>query len=158
MGESKDGTSDGPAQDYIVVPGQKWLDGICVAPGIVRQFVVMPCKSCPLTGYLKLTHDHWDRDTPSKGQKTGEEKHGGLQIEIIPSYRSGLRFWHRDESPDEYDDSYDSFLDDMKTPRDLGFEPGGEIRSYPPNLILLEPADIQEMAGASDASAEIRVK
>ena len=31
-------------QDYVVVPGQKWLDGICVAPGIVRQFVAMPCK------------------------------------------------------------------------------------------------------------------
>ena len=30
-------------QDYVVVPGQKWLDGICVAPGIVRQFVAMPC-------------------------------------------------------------------------------------------------------------------
>jgi hypothetical protein len=31
-------------QDYVVVPGQDWLDGICVAPGIVRQFVAMPCK------------------------------------------------------------------------------------------------------------------
>lgn len=30
-------------QDYLVVPGQEWLDGICVAPGIVRQFVAMPC-------------------------------------------------------------------------------------------------------------------
>ena len=49
MGEPSDGMSDGPSQDYIVVPGQKWLDGICVAPGIVRQFVAMPCKFCPLT-------------------------------------------------------------------------------------------------------------
>jgi hypothetical protein len=31
-------------QDYVIVPGQEWLDGICVAPGIVRQFVAMPCK------------------------------------------------------------------------------------------------------------------
>lgn len=31
-------------QDYVVVPGQEWLDGICVAPGIVRQFAAMPCK------------------------------------------------------------------------------------------------------------------
>ena len=31
-------------QDYVVVPGQKWLDGICVAPGIVRQFVAMSCE------------------------------------------------------------------------------------------------------------------
>lgn len=31
-------------QDYIVVPGQPWIDGICVAAGVVRQFVAMPCK------------------------------------------------------------------------------------------------------------------
>ena len=31
-------------QDYIVFPGQKWLDGICIGPGIVRQFVAMPCE------------------------------------------------------------------------------------------------------------------
>jgi hypothetical protein len=30
-------------QDYVVVPGQSWLDGTCVASGIVRQFVAMPC-------------------------------------------------------------------------------------------------------------------
>jgi hypothetical protein len=29
-------------QEYIVVPGQVWLDGICVAPGVIRQFVAMP--------------------------------------------------------------------------------------------------------------------
>lgn len=34
----------GGEQDYIVVPGQNWIDGVCVAPGIVRQFVAMPCK------------------------------------------------------------------------------------------------------------------
>ncbi|OAP62752.1 hypothetical protein AYL99_01979 [Fonsecaea erecta] len=28
--------------DYVIVPGPEWLDGICVAPGIVRQFVAMP--------------------------------------------------------------------------------------------------------------------
>lgn len=31
-------------QDYVIVPGQDWLDGICVGPGIVRQFIAMPCK------------------------------------------------------------------------------------------------------------------
>lgn len=29
-------------QDYIVCPGQPWLDGFCVAKGIVRQFVAAP--------------------------------------------------------------------------------------------------------------------
>ncbi len=32
-------------QDYIVLPQQRWIDGICVAPGVVRQFVAMPCGS-----------------------------------------------------------------------------------------------------------------
>lgn len=35
---------DQRAQDYVVVPGQKWLDGICVQEGVVRQFVAMPCE------------------------------------------------------------------------------------------------------------------
>src|SRR4051794_9132181 len=26
-------------QDYIVLPHQRWLDGICTSPGIVKQFV-----------------------------------------------------------------------------------------------------------------------
>jgi hypothetical protein len=34
----------GMQQDYVVIPGQKWIDGVCVAPGIVRQFVAMPCE------------------------------------------------------------------------------------------------------------------
>ena len=29
-------------QDYAVLPEQPWLDGYCVAKGIVRQFVAMP--------------------------------------------------------------------------------------------------------------------
>jgi len=36
-------------QDYVVVPGQSWLDGIAVEPGVVRQFVAMPCKPKPYT-------------------------------------------------------------------------------------------------------------
>lgn len=28
-----------PIQDYIVVPEQKWLDGVAVNPSVVRQFV-----------------------------------------------------------------------------------------------------------------------
>ncbi|KAL4751101.1 hypothetical protein BDW72DRAFT_212901 [Aspergillus terricola var. indicus] len=57
-------------QDYLVVPGQPWLDGIAVSPGIVRQFVAMPLGS----GYTV------------EGQVSGKEKIGGIQIEVIPSY------------------------------------------------------------------------
>lgn len=45
MDEIPDESADGQqVQDYLVVPGQEWIDGICVAPGIVRQFVAMPRK------------------------------------------------------------------------------------------------------------------
>jgi hypothetical protein len=29
-------------QNYLVVPGQPWLDGFSVARGMIRQFVAMP--------------------------------------------------------------------------------------------------------------------
>ena len=29
-------------QDYVVVPGQPWLDGFSVGEGLIRQFVAMP--------------------------------------------------------------------------------------------------------------------
>jgi len=42
MEETTNDGNDELEQDYIVIPGQRWLDGICVAPGVVRQFVAMP--------------------------------------------------------------------------------------------------------------------
>lgn len=56
-------------QDYVVVPGQRWLDGFAVSPGVVRQFVAMPMGS----GYSV------------EAQLTGQEVLGGLQFEITPS-------------------------------------------------------------------------
>ncbi|KAL4740495.1 hypothetical protein BDV11DRAFT_204276 [Aspergillus similis] len=49
-------------QDYLVVPGQQWLDGIAAAVG---------------SGYTV------------EGQVSGKEKFGGIQIEVIPSYEHG---------------------------------------------------------------------
>ncbi|KAL3431832.1 hypothetical protein BDV09DRAFT_206421 [Aspergillus tetrazonus] len=46
-------------QDYLVIPGQQWLDGIAEAVG---------------SGYTV------------EGQVSGKEKFGGIQIEVIPSY------------------------------------------------------------------------
>jgi hypothetical protein len=51
-------------EDYVVVPGQPWLDGINAGNGFIRQFVAMPLGM----GYTV------------EGQVTGEERHGGLQI------------------------------------------------------------------------------
>ncbi|KAF7448574.1 integral membrane protein [Pyrenophora tritici-repentis] len=55
-------------QDYIIVPGQKWLDGIAEADGSVRQFVAMPFGS----GYSV------------ESQVTGKDAAGGIQFEITP--------------------------------------------------------------------------
>ena len=55
-------------QDYLVVPGQPWLDGYCVGKGIIRQFVAMPLGE----GYT------------AEEQLTGEADFGGMQIEVFP--------------------------------------------------------------------------
>ncbi|KAM0351768.1 hypothetical protein ACHAPU_002280 [Fusarium lateritium] len=53
-------------QDYVVVPGQRWLDGMAVKPGQVRQFVAMPVGS----GHSV------------EAQMTGQETAAGIQFEI----------------------------------------------------------------------------
>lgn len=66
-----------------------------------------------------------------EGQKTGEEKHGGLQIEVIPSYMPGLAKWLvKDEEAALYNSGL--FVQEIKTPRELGLGPGVQIKSYPP--------------------------
>ena len=59
-------------QDYLVVPGQPWLDGFCVEKGLIRQFVAMPLGE----GYT------------AEEQLTGEAEHGGLQIAVYPMQAS----------------------------------------------------------------------
>ncbi|GKT47966.1 uncharacterized protein ColSpa_08147 [Colletotrichum spaethianum] len=55
-------------QDYVVVPEQNWLDGIVSEDGKIRQFVAQPKGS----GFSV------------EAQVTGDEKVGGIQIELIP--------------------------------------------------------------------------
>ncbi|MAS96613.1 MAG: hypothetical protein CMO55_25775 [Verrucomicrobiales bacterium] len=55
-------------QDYMVVPGQPWLDGFSVAKGEIRQFVAMPLGK----GYSV------------EEQITGEARWGGLQLQVYP--------------------------------------------------------------------------
>jgi hypothetical protein len=57
-----------PAQDYVVVPGQPWLDGFAVAKGIIRQFVAMP-----------LGGGHSVEE-----QVTGKAETGGVQVQVYP--------------------------------------------------------------------------
>lgn len=53
-------------QDYVVIPTQKWLDGINNGNGTVRQFVAMPLGQ----GYTV------------EAQVTDEEKYGGFQLVV----------------------------------------------------------------------------
>ena len=55
-------------QDYLVAPGQPWLDGFCVRKGLIRQFVAMPMEQ----GYT------------AEEQLSGAAEHGGLQIVVYP--------------------------------------------------------------------------
>ena len=51
-------------QDYIVIPDQKWLDGVAVTPGKVRQFVAVSAAS----GY-----DDWNQPPHSPPKKNSAE-------------------------------------------------------------------------------------
>jgi hypothetical protein len=54
--------------DYLVSPGQPWLDGYVVDGGTIRQFVAAPLG-------LGVTAEE---------QITGEAEFGGLQLEVVP--------------------------------------------------------------------------
>lgn len=62
------GKSSAVAQDYMVVPEQKWIDGIATSPGMVRQFVAMPSGS----GYSVEV------------QVTGKEEFAGMLFSVTP--------------------------------------------------------------------------
>ncbi len=64
------GLHRGP-QDYMVAPGQPWLDGYCVEKGVIRQFVAMLLGA----GYT------------AEEQVTGKAEHGGLQVVVYPMKR-----------------------------------------------------------------------
>lgn len=57
-----------PPQDYLVTPGQPWLDGFAVRKGVIRQFVAMPLGA----GYS------------AEEQITGKAETGGLQLQVYP--------------------------------------------------------------------------
>lgn len=51
----------------MVIPEQRWLDGIAVKAGLVRQFVAVPLG----------------RNSTVEGQITGSERFGGIQFEVV---------------------------------------------------------------------------
>jgi hypothetical protein len=70
-------------QDYVVIPEQKWLDGIATGNGTVNQFVAMPLGQ----GYT------------IEAQITDEEKFGGFQLVGFEAVEG--RFPERDPAIDE---------------------------------------------------------
>jgi len=101
-------------QDYVVAPGQPWLDGYCVEKGVIRQFVAMPLGA----GYS------------AEEQITGKGEYGGLQIIVYPMKREVFerRFPKTDiqfstrrmaEGPPEIH---------ACTSADMGLAPGGRMR------------------------------
>lgn len=61
-------------EDYMVAPPQPWLDGFNAGKGLIKQFVAMKMGQ----GYTV------------EGQVMGEEKHGGIQILMIPPKQDAL--------------------------------------------------------------------
>ena len=90
-------------QDYIVIPDQKWLDGIATSPGIIKQFVATgmapPRRETTQNSKGKSRADGSDSCVPESGigedaqvgatvewQLTGQDTVGGIQLHIIPSF------------------------------------------------------------------------
>ena len=96
-------------QNYLVVPGQPWLDGYCVEKGVIRQFVAMPLGE----GYT------------AEEQLTGAARHGGLQLSVHPMKREVYDRWFGDRM---------EFLAQgepvacYSLSADMGLAPGGQMR------------------------------
>ena len=95
-------------QDYLVVPGQPWLDGFCVEKGLIRQFVAMPLGE----GYT------------AEEQLTGEAEHGGLQIAVYPMKRSKYEEIHRISEATLRSEA----VPGASIPPEMGLAPGGLMR------------------------------
>jgi hypothetical protein len=98
-----------------------------------------------------------------EGQKTGEEKHGGLQIEIIPSYEENLRIWTKSSdvptNPDKLLDFFasSSTLAESLTPAELGLSPGAKVRSYSAPAILNVHCKISDLVCGDGNEAHLSV-
>ena len=87
-----------------------------------------------------------------EGQKTGQEKFGGLQIEIVPSFQTNLRTWQL--APTDQDRrvvpfDFSKSLDEQKTPSELGLEAGVKIRLYPSHPTYWAPYQIRDLIGTA---------
>lgn len=100
-------------QNYLVIPGQPWLDGYCVEKGVIRQFVAMPLGS----GYT------------AEEQVTGEATHGGLQLEVFPMREADYLRLGLDKDDGEFGRAvFTKELAMGVASSDMGLAPGGRMR------------------------------
>ena len=105
-------------QDYVVVPGQPWLDGFCVAKGTIRQFVAMPLGK----GFT------------AEEQLTGQAENGGLQIIAFPMKANVYKELF--ERPVLVEERSELLMERLEAPprlrpqgpREMGLAPGGLMR------------------------------
>ena len=112
-------------QDYVVVPHQQWLDGICTASGVVRQ--VLPL-SLPIFQGAVTPNPHvfqfvampLGHGYTIEEQITGQAKQGGIQIDVYPLLASAV----------EFKDEIGSSKDIRMCPRELQISEGRQISMH----------------------------
>jgi hypothetical protein len=109
--------------DYVVVPGQPWLDGFCVAKNQIRQFTAMPLGA----GYT------------AEEQITARAEHGGLQIIVYPMKAERYELLERERRERErvrarraamahLDAGIMCALASVPAPKAMGLAAGGRMR------------------------------
>ncbi|WP_406193698.1 hypothetical protein OG331_08655 [Streptomyces sp. NBC_01017] len=106
-------------QNYVVLPRQRWLDGINSGKGTVRQFVAVPLG-------LGATVE---------GQVTGEEVWGGVQLQSFPLKEPQLARWRREET--------------LRAERARAFMPSGGYGAAMPMAAAPAQGAVSAPAGAS---------
>ena len=98
-------------QNYLVIPGQPWLDGFCVGEGLIRQFVAMPLGD----GYT------------AEEQITGKAENGGIQLLVCPMKADIYSMYcSRRLEPEPCMDEF--FGHQEKKCSEMGLAPGGLMR------------------------------
>ncbi|MAF10394.1 hypothetical protein CMK11_08080 [Candidatus Poribacteria bacterium] len=124
-------------QNYMVSTEQPWLDGYCVEEGFVRQFVAMPLGA----GYT------------AEEQVTGEAKHGGLQIEVIPMKRAAFDRLFPAVPRRTRGDQEEGAVACCAMSAEMGLAPGGRMRQE----IYEDPFDLTDWDCGSASRCHVHI-
>lgn len=97
-----------------------------------------------------------------EGQKTGEGKYGGLQIEVIPVYKRNQRKWLTGLAAKKYMWTLGFcenplFFNEMRIPAELSLGLGDTLRMYPSEPTFWKSTRVSDM-GNSSRYREIKVE